>query len=82
MPRWIIIHVEWLACSPRVRKVVYDPGRVKLKTLKLVFADSPLSKQHLRVRAKTSRPRDRVRIMCLGKVAPHPADCFFRELAF
>ena len=31
----------------------FDPGRVKLNTIKLVFAASPLSTQHSGVRAKT-----------------------------
>ena len=42
-------------------------AQVKPKTLKLVFSASPLSMQHLRVRAKTGRPI--VRIMCLGKLS-------------
>ena len=54
---------EWLACSPRERKVLGSThGRVKLKTLKMVFAASPLSTQHLGGRAKTGGSR--VRIMC------------------
>ena len=53
--------------------------RVKPNTLKLVLAASPLSTQHLGVRAKTDRPK--VRIKCLGKVACLLADCCFRELA-
>ena len=43
----------------------FVPGRVKPKTLKLVYAVSSLSTLHLGLRAKTGRPR--VRIMCLGK---------------
>ena len=57
----------------------FDPLRVKLKTLKLVFAASSLSTQHLGVRAKTGRTR--VRIICLGKVACLPVDCRFRGVA-
>ena len=44
---------------------------IKPKTLKLVFAASPLSTQHYGVRAKSGRPR--VKIMCPGKVACLPA---------
>ena len=55
------------------------PSHVKTKTLKLVFAASPLSTQHLGVRAKTGQSR--VRKMCLGKVACLPMDCCFHELA-
>ena len=37
----------WLACSPRVRYIVGSRSdRVKPKTIKLVFVDTPLSTQH------------------------------------
>ena len=57
----------------------FNPFQIKPKTLKLVFAASPLSAQHLGVRAKTGWPR--VRIMYVIKVACLPADCCFCEPA-
>ena len=57
---------------PRESKVMdLILGMVKPKALKLVFAASLLSMQHL-VRSKTGRPS--VKIMCLGKVAYLPTD--------
>ena len=53
------------------------PGQTK--DIKMIFAASQVSTQHLVVRAKTGRPL--VRIMCLGKVARLPVDSYFRELA-
>ena len=50
-------------------------SRVKPKTIKLVFAASPLSTPHLGVRAKTGHSI--VRTMYLGKVACLPEDCGF-----
>jgi hypothetical protein len=39
--------VLWLACSPRVWKIVCSsPDRVKLDNIKLVFVASPHSMQH------------------------------------
>ena len=46
-----------MVSMPRVQKGVGSiPGRVNPKTLKSVFAASPLSTQHLGVRAKTGQP--------------------------
>ena len=42
----------------------FNPRARQTKTLKLVFAGSLPSTQHLGVRAQIDRPR--VRIMCLG----------------
>jgi hypothetical protein len=56
-----------------------SPGRVKPKTLKLVFVASTLSTQHLGERAKTVWFG--IRIMCLSGATCLPADCCFSELA-
>ena len=46
--------VLWLACSPRVWKIMDSTHSwVKKKSMKLVFAASLLSKQHKGERAKT-----------------------------
>ena len=58
---------------------VFAPRPGQTKDIKLVSVVSPLSMQHLGLRAKTGRPK--FRIMCLGKVACIPVDCCFRELA-
>ena len=52
-----------------------SPGRVKPKTIKLVFAASPISIQQKGERAKTGWLG--IRIMCPSL----PADCCFSELA-
>ena len=67
--------VSMLASSDEGRGFDPRPGQTK----DISIAASPLSTQHLRVRTKTRRLR--VRIMCLGKMVCHPADCCFRELA-
>ena len=55
--------VEWLARLPRVWSIMDSShGRVKLKTIKLVFVASPLSMQHSGVRTKTYWFG--IRIMC------------------
>ena len=56
-----------------------SPGRIKPKTLKLVFIASPLSMQHRGERATTGRLG--IRIMCLSGATCLPADCCFSELA-
>ena len=56
-----------------------NPGWVKPKTLKLVFAASPLSTQHEGVRAKTDRLG--VSIMCPSGVTCLPKDCYFSVVA-
>ena len=39
--------VKWLACSPRVWKIVgSSPDRVEQKTMKLEFVASPLVRQY------------------------------------
>ena len=38
--------VLWLECSPRVRRSWVEPGRVKSKTMQLVFVASPQSTHH------------------------------------
>ena len=58
---------------------IYKASLSNPKTLKLVFAASPLHTQYLGVRAKTGRPR--VRTMCLSKVACLPVDCITACLA-
>ena len=66
--------------SVRARSLGGVMGSVQAsRALKLVFAASPLSTQHLGVKAKIGHPR--ARIMCLGKVACLLADCCFLELA-
>jgi hypothetical protein len=57
----------------------FESGRVKPKTLKLVFVASPLSTQHLGERAKTGWLG--IRIMCPSGATCLPADCCFSELA-
>ena len=49
------------------------PGQVKPKTLKLVFAASPLSTQHYGKRAKTGWLR--IRIICQSGATCQSADC-------
>jgi len=56
-----------------------SPGRVKARTIKLVFVASPLSTQHYRERAKIGWLG--IRIMCPNGVTFLPADCCFSELA-
>jgi hypothetical protein len=56
-----------------------EPGRVKQKTIKLVFVASPLSTQHEGERAKTDWLG--VRIMCPSRATCLPVDCCFSELA-
>jgi len=57
-----------------------SPGRVKPKTIRLVFvAVSPLSVQHKGVRAKTGWLG--IRIMCPSGATYLSADCCFSELA-
>ena len=55
-----------------------SPSRVKLMTMKLVFAAIPLNMQYFGVRAKTGI---RFGIMFLNGATCLPADCFC-ELAF
>ena len=71
---------RWLACSPRVWEIVgSSPGRIKPKTIQLVFVASPLSTQHYGERAKIGWLG--IRIMCPNGVTFLPADCCFSELA-
>jgi hypothetical protein len=56
-----------------------SPGRVKLKTIKLVFVASPLSMQHQGERTKTGWLG--IRIMCQSGAICLPTDCCFSELA-
>ena len=64
---------------PGVRQIVgQSPGRVKPKTIKLVFVASPLCTQHYGVRAKTGWLG--IRIMCPSGATCLPADCCFSEL--
>ena len=70
----------WLACSHRVRQIVgSSPGRVKPRTLHLVFVASPLNTQHYGERAKIGWLE--IRIMCPNGMTFLPADCCFSELA-
>jgi len=55
-----------------------SPGRVKLKTIKLVFVASLLSTQHQGERAKTGWLG--IWIICQGGASCLPADCCFSEL--
>jgi len=55
------------------------PDQVKPKTLKLIFVASPLSTQHLGVRAKTGWLV--IRIMCPSRATCLPVYCYFSELA-
>ena len=55
-----------------------SPGRVKPKTIKLVFVASPLSTQHSGETAKTGLLS--IRIMCQSGATSLPADCCFSEL--
>ena len=56
-----------------------SPGRVKPKTIKLVFVASPLNSQYSGERAKTGWFG--IRIMCPYGVTYQSADCCFSELA-
>ena len=56
-----------------------SPGRVKPKTMKLVFVASPLTMQHEGERAKTGWLG--IRIMCPIGVTCLLTDCSFSELA-
>ena len=59
-----------------------SPDRVKPKTIKLVFADSPINTQLLR--HKRSKSKDgwlEVGIMCQSGATCLPVDCCFSELA-
>ena len=57
----------------------FKPGRVKPKTIKLVFVASLLSTQHSGERAKTGWLG--IRIMCQSGATCLSADCCFSELA-
>ena len=50
--------VSVLASSAKGRG--FDPGPGQTKDIKIFIAACPLSTQHLRVRAKTGRPRVRI----------------------
>ena len=64
----------------RVRQIVgSSPGRVKPKTIQLVFVVSPLSTHHLGERANTGWLG--IKIMCRSGATCLPADCCFSELA-
>ena len=56
-----------------------SPGRVKPKTIKLVFVASPLNSQYSGERANTGWFG--IRIMCPYGVTYQSADCCFSELA-
>ena len=55
-----------------------SPGRVKPKTMKLIYVGSSLSTQHYGERAKTGWLG--IRIMCPSGTICLPADCCFSEL--
>ena len=55
-----------------------NPGQIKRKTIKLVFATSLLSTQNLAVRANAVWLG--IRIMCLVGATCLPADCYLSEL--
>jgi hypothetical protein len=70
----------WLACSPPVRYIVdSSPGRVKPRTITLVFVASPLSTQHYGERARIGWLG--IRIMCPNGVIFLPANCCLSESA-
>ena len=57
----------------------FEPGRVKPRTIKLVFVASSLRTQHYGERAKIGWLR--IKIMCPNGVTFLPAECCFSELA-
>jgi hypothetical protein len=57
----------------------FEPGRVKPKTMKLVFVAFLQSTQHLGERTKTSWLG--IRILCPSGASCLSADCCFSELA-
>ena len=57
----------------------FEPGSGQIKTIKLVFAASPLSMQHYGVRAKTGWLK--IRIMYQSGATCLSTDCYFSELA-
>jgi hypothetical protein len=57
----------------------FEPGRVKQKTMKLVFVAFLQSTQHLGERTKTSWLG--IRILCPSGASCLSADCCFSELA-
>ena len=57
----------------------YNPGQIKLKTIKMVFVDSLLSMLHDREKAKTDWLV--IVIICLSGRTCLPKDCCFSELA-
>ena len=56
-----------------------SPGRVKPKTMKMVFAVSPLSSQQYGLKAKTGWLG--IRMMCPSGLTYLPLNCCFTELA-
>ena len=73
--RGVIVDRARLECS---RLCGLSPGRMKSKTIKLVFVASPLSMYHQSVRAMTAWFG--IRIMCLSGVTS-TVKCCFSELA-
>ena len=71
------VMVTVLASSAQI--VCLSPGRVKPRTMQLVFVASPLSTQHYAERAKIGWLG--IRIMCPNGMPFLPADCCFSELA-
>ena len=72
-------HYAFLGGSIMWQIVGSNPGRVKLKTIKLVYAAYPLSTQQQAERTKTGWLG--IRIMCPCEATCLPADCCFSELA-
>ena len=66
------------ACKDFTSYVGSSPGRVKQKTIKLVFVASPLSTQHQGVREKTGWLG--IRIMCASGATCLLAECCFSDL--
>jgi hypothetical protein len=56
-----------------------SPDRLKLKTIKIIFAAFPLNMQHWGVRTKTGWLK--IRMMCPIGGTYIPTDCCFSELA-
>ena len=65
--------------SQNTNRARLECGRVKPKTIKLVFVAFPLSTQQSGVRAKTGWLE--IKIMCPSGVTCLPTDCCFSGLA-